>query len=113
MPNYRRYYIPNSIIFITQVTRDRVQYLESFENLEIFWETLRNVQKILPYNLLAYVILPDHFHFLIKIDDEKGDFSKIMHSIKRNFTFNFKGIHDIKSNLKFMAEGILGSYHSR
>ena len=59
MPNFRRYYIPNAIVFITAVTRDRVPYLEAEEDIELFWETLRRVRDIHPFRLLAYVILPD------------------------------------------------------
>lgn len=45
MPDYRRYYIPNSIVFITQVTKDRIRYLEPTENLGIFWEPFAAFRK--------------------------------------------------------------------
>jgi putative transposase len=95
MPNFRRYYIPNAIVFITGVTRDRVPYLEPEDNIELFWETMRHVQEVHPFHLLAYVILPDHFHWLMRVDDESGDFSVVLHSVKRNFTLNFKKAHGI------------------
>jgi len=95
MPNFRRYYIPNSIVFITGVTRDRIPYLKAEGDLELFWETMRLVRDIHPFRLLAYVILPDHFHWLMRVDDESGNFSTVLHSIKRNCTLNFKKAHNI------------------
>ncbi len=100
MPNFRRYYIPNSIVFITAVTTDRIPYFENEENLALFWETLKRVKNIHPFRLLAYVILPDHFHWLMRVDDEQGNFSTVLHSIKRNYTLNFKKLRDIKTPVK-------------
>jgi len=74
MPNFRRYYRPGVLVFITSVTRNRRPYLESDQSIVLLFETMRNVQRIDPFRLLAYVILPDHFHWLMYVDDEKGDF---------------------------------------
>ena len=68
MPNFKRYYLPNAIIFITAVTYDRYPYLESNQDIDLFLETIRKVRDILPFRLFAYVILPDHFHWLMKVD---------------------------------------------
>ena len=99
MPNFRRFYVPNSIVFITGVTRDRIPYLGTEENIKLFWETLRRVQAIHPFHLLAYVILPDHFHWLMRVEDESGNFSTVLHSIKRNYTLNFKKAYNITKPL--------------
>jgi hypothetical protein len=53
------------------------------------------VQEIHPFHLLAYVILPDHFHWLMPAEDESGNFSTVLHSIKRNYPLNFKKVHGI------------------
>jgi len=95
VPNFRRYYIPNAVVFITVVTHDRKPYLEPADDIELFWNTVRRVQTIHPFRLLAYVILPDHFHWLMRVDSESGNFSSILHSIKRNYTLNFKKAHSI------------------
>lgn len=104
MPDFRRYYIPNAIVFITTVTRERIPYLQSEEDIKLFWETIRRVQEIHPFHLLAYVILPDHFHWLMRADDPKGNFSKVIHSVKRNYTVNYKKMHDIKTPLSIWQE---------
>jgi len=100
MRDYRRYYLPNSIVFITCVTRLRFPYLKSDMDLRLFWETEAFVNQIHPFNLLAYVILPDHFHFLMGCDEGKANFSIILHSLKRNFTNKYKKLHGIIQPIK-------------
>lgn len=90
MPNYRRYYIPNSIVFITCVTTNRTPYLKTDDDIGLFMDTLKHVQQIYPFHLLAYVILPDHFHWLLNPKENKNNFSVILHSLKRNYTLNYK-----------------------
>ena len=97
MPNFKRYYIPNAIIFITTVTRNRYPYLQSKKDINLFFETIRKVREFHPFKLFAYVILPDHFHWLMKVGDPAGDFSKVMQSIKRNFTLNYKKAHKLQT----------------
>ena len=98
MPNFRRYYIPNAIVFITGVTHKRIPYLEPEDNVELFWNTLRRVQEIHPFRLLAYVVLPDHFHWLLRLT-LCGNFSQVLHSVKRNYTLNFKKAHSITTSV--------------
>ncbi len=99
MPNYRRYYFPNSIIFITSVTRDRISYLESTADIDLLFHTLENAKSIYRFNLLTYVILPDHFHWVLKSESINKNFSDIIRSVKRNFTLNYKKFHNISTYL--------------
>jgi putative transposase len=85
---------------MTVVTKDRKPLLITHENLELFWRTTKTVQTLHPFHLTAYVILPDHFHFLLRTEDKSGNFSKILHSLKRNFTQNYKQHHQIREPLK-------------
>jgi putative transposase len=105
MPDYRRFFIPNSIVFITCVTKDRYPYLKSEPDINLFFETLARVKEINPFELLAYVVLPDHLHWLMKVNDPSGDFSKVMHSIKRNFTRNYKHAHNVQRSLQIWQRG--------
>jgi putative transposase len=105
MPNIHRFYIPNATIFITGVTRNRLPYLKSDQNIQLYWETLKHVQEIYPSNLLAFVILPDHFHWLMRMQESGENFSKVLHSFKRNFTLNFKKAHNITTQLSLWQRG--------
>ena len=48
MPNFRRYYIPNALVFITAVTRARMPSLHAEDDLALFWQTLRRVKSTTP-----------------------------------------------------------------
>ena len=98
MPDYRRYYVPNASIFITVVTHERRHHLGPMKSIELFWETIMKVQEIHPFEILAYTILPDHFHWLIRVDNREGDYSIVMHRLKRNFSVNYKKLHSISTS---------------
>jgi putative transposase len=100
MPDFHRYYLPNAINFITTVTHDRIPYLESDGDIKLFWETLKVVQTLHPFHLMAYVIMPDHFHWLMTLPEDKPNFSEVIHSIKRNFVINYKKAHKIHTPTK-------------
>ena len=99
MPNFRRYFIPNTITFITCVTHNRQPDLKADEDLEIFWDTLHRVKATHPFTLIAYVILPDHFHWLMQVKDPAGNFSKVLLAIKYNYTMNYKKHHAISMTM--------------
>ena len=94
----RRFYIPEAIYFITSVTKARRRLFDKKENVELFWQTLRRVEEHYRHELQAYVVLPDHFHFLIK--PIGCSFSRLFQSFHRNYTMNFKALHSIKDNLR-------------
>ena len=86
--NFRRYYIPGSAVFLTQVVEGRETVFSDFALIELLLETMHNVKKYHPFNMLGYVFLYDHFHILIQVAG--GNFSEIMHSLKPNFTKAYK-----------------------
>ncbi len=87
--NFRRYYIPGSAVFITQVVQDREPVFRDPHNMNLLREILRNVKELHPFVMLGYVFLLDHFHVIIQ-PIGKSNFSDIMHSLKANFTREYK-----------------------
>ena len=87
--NFRRYYIPGSAVFITQVVQEREPVFRDSQYVNLLLEILRNVKELHPFAMPGYVFLPDHFHLLIQPTAE-SNFSKIMHSLKTNFTKEYK-----------------------
>ena len=83
-------------VFITSVTHNRQAVFQSDEDRDLLVSTMRSVQAIAVFHLLAYAILPDHVHLLMRTDITT-DFSRVMHSIKRNFTLNYKRLHGINT----------------
>lgn len=59
---FRRIHIPGATVFITQVVRDRQPWLVGADTLALLQQTFRIAQTLYPFELIAYVILPDHFH---------------------------------------------------
>lgn len=90
MPYYRRYFIPNALVFITFVTHQRTPHFASPQHLALFWDILKNVQCIHPFHLIAYVILPDHIHWIMRMPEDQPDFSVVMKSIKWNYTASYQ-----------------------
>jgi putative transposase len=93
MPNFRRYYFPGALIFITCVTYKRQPILKQREDVELFWMVAKRVRAIYHYHLLAYVILPDHFHWILQNAKTSNNFSDVVRSVKRNFTVEYKRSH--------------------
>ena len=72
-------------IFITVVTYNRQPIL--IDNIEILKAAFHKTILKYDYELFAVVILPDHFHIIIR-PKQAEDFSKIVGSIKKYFTYN-------------------------
>ncbi|MCB0119605.1 MAG: transposase [Anaerolineales bacterium] len=95
--NFRRYYIPGSAVFITQVVQDREPIFSESQTVNLLRETLRKVKEFHPFVMLGYVFLPDHFHLLIQ-ETRESTFSDIMHSLKPNFTKEYKKMIGLSSS---------------
>jgi len=70
MTNIRRYYTPNARVFMTLVCRNRERYLAGTRAKQLLLSVLREVKGKLPFAMLGYVILDDHFHWLIRVLDD-------------------------------------------
>ncbi|MFN2155246.1 MAG: REP-associated tyrosine transposase [Anaerolineae bacterium] len=88
MMGIRRYYVPNAIVFITQVVHERTPIFAHAPHVELLRETLHRVKELHPFSMLGYVFLPEHFHLLIRPTGD-SNFSQIMHSLKRNFARSY------------------------
>ncbi|MBW7883614.1 MAG: transposase [Caldilineaceae bacterium] len=100
MSNIRRYYIPNALVFITNVTLDREPVLAPDWAVDLLFSTMRKTQAVHPFRLLAYAILPDHFHWLMRVDSPDANFSKVMHSVKRGFTITYKRARGLSGTVR-------------
>ena len=98
--NFKRYYQENQIVFITQVVENRKPVLTQAELIPLLFNSWHRINDRRPFSMLAYVILPDHFHFLIQPSGE-SNFSQIMHSIKLSFTNTYKRQINVKTPFTF------------
>jgi len=68
MRNVRRFYVPNAIVFLMLVTKNRriLFDLDHPHHVDMFFDKMRAVREFKPFKLLAYIFLPDHIHLLIR-----------------------------------------------
>lgn len=100
MRNVRRFYVPNAIVFLTLVTKDRrvLFDLENPHHVDMFFDKMRTVREWKPFKLLAYTFILDHTHLLVRPTGD-ANFSSIFLSVQRSYTFEFKDYYGIDASL--------------
>ena len=88
MANYKRLFLDGCSYFLTVVTHRRNPIL--VDNIDILRDSFRESKRFYSYDIEAIVVLPDHFHMMIRPDNSK-DYPHIIKSIKYNFTKRYKG----------------------
>ena len=96
MTNIRRYDPTGRPVFITAVCYRRKRYLETDWQKELLLSVMREVKSSSDFAMHAYVILVDHFHWIIT--PRKQNFSTIMQSVKLRFVHRFKKAIGQKNN---------------
>ena len=83
--NYKRYFIPNSMVFITIVTYNRKQILLDY--IDLIKSSLKYTKTKIPFNIVAIVILKDHIHFILQ-PKNVNDYPNIIKYFKTYFSRN-------------------------
>jgi putative transposase len=65
--NYKRLFIPNSLIFATVVTKDRKDIL--IENVQYLRKAFKITKEKFQFDIIAIIINKDHFHMVIRTSD--------------------------------------------
>ncbi len=86
MSKLLRYYSPGQVYFITVVTYRRVPLL--VEHFDILMEGVRRTQDRVPFEMGAWVVLPDHFHMIV--DPKDSDLSGIVRRLKLSFANRYR-----------------------
>ena len=84
MGNIRRHYVADAPVFITAVCHQRQAILKSDAAKNLLLAVMREVKQVIPFRMLGYVILDDHFHWII-LPVNARDFPRIMQSVKLRF----------------------------
>ena len=85
MMRYKRLFLDGHDYFITVVTHDRNPIL--IDNIELLRESFRHAKTKFDFDIDAIVILPDHFHMIIRLDIPE-EYPKIIGVIKSYFSKN-------------------------
>jgi REP-associated tyrosine transposase len=89
MPNYRRFYLSSTPVFITVVTQGRKRWLT--HHTDLILHSMKSVKQYHSFRHIAHVILPDHIHWIFEPKNKK-DFSIIMAAFKRDVTWSLKSV---------------------
>ena len=89
MPNYRRYFVPGGTYFFTIVTHERTPLFGQVLNRLLLADAIDKQQAKRPFELLAYVLLPDHMHWLVSLPRGDKNYSLRIGQMKENFTTEF------------------------
>jgi len=86
MTNIRRYWEPGYTYFITHVTHNRAPLLVG--NIDLWHESIRFVEGLMKFELVAWVLLPNHIHLLIERGD--SDMTNLMKRLKLKFSGSYR-----------------------
>lgn len=85
MPNYRRAR-EGKTYFFTVVTYNRQPFLCSEEHRITLRQTIEEIRLLKPFEIDAWVLLPDHLHCIWTLPEGDADYSKRWGLIKSRFT---------------------------
>ncbi|HEV8721971.1 MAG TPA: transposase [Candidatus Binatia bacterium] len=86
MSEYRRAYVPDGTYFFTVKTLERQPILTQEHYRLALREAIIDVRTKLPFQSLAWVLLPDHLHAIWKLPESDADFSMRWSLIKQHVT---------------------------
>jgi putative transposase len=82
MSNIRRHFRPNQIYFLTHVTYKRQPLL--IDHFDLLASVTKEIREEFPFELIAWVILPDHCHVII--DPKNSRIPSLVRKIKLGFS---------------------------
>ena len=85
MSNYRRHYVAGGSYFFTVNLYNRKQILLT-DHIDLLRDSVRKVKKKYPFEIVAWVVLPDHMHCIWTLPEGCSDFSIRWRLIKLQFS---------------------------
>lgn len=89
MPNYRRSAVAGGTYFITQVTYQRQPWLCCDLARHALRTALNRVRENYPFQINAFVLMPDHFHCMWTLPQNDADLSTRMRLVKTYVTKHY------------------------
>ena len=86
MPEYRRRYLPGGTYFFTLVTASRARIFADERARLFLRQSLHECRKKRPFEIIAFVLLPDHLHTIWTLPSGDEDYSTRWGAIKAKFT---------------------------
>jgi len=92
MHDLRRFYVEGGTYFFTVVTADRQGSLCLPESRDALRRAILHVREIYPFEIVAWVLLPDHLHCIWTLPEGDADYSNRWRLIKKNYSFIMKDL---------------------
>ena len=110
MPNYRRNFVPGGTYFFTVTLLERKRDL-LVAQIDLLRDSVRRVKRLYPFEIVAFVVLPDHLHCLWTLPPDDADYPTRWRLIKLLFA---KGLpkHERLSSVR-QKRGERGVWHRR
>ncbi len=86
MSDYKRYFVPGGTYFFTVVSYGRRHILTLDHGREFLRKAIGEVRSGLPFQLIATVLLPDHWHLVMQLPPGDSRYSLRLKQIKDSFT---------------------------
>ena len=86
MSDFRRWFVPGGSFYFTVVTYARRPILTCDQGRSFLQEAIEQVRRQRPFELVATVLLPDHWHLVMQLPPGEQDYSTRMKRIKEQFT---------------------------
>ncbi|MCX6833098.1 MAG: transposase [candidate division Zixibacteria bacterium] len=93
MSKLRRYFSGNQVSFLTNVTLDRYPLL--VKHIDLFEQATQASRERSPFDLIAWVVLPEHFHCVIESVTDNP--SQIMRRLKLSFSQRLRNRMKVRS----------------
>ena len=97
MRKYQRLRIAGGTYFFTVVTYQRQPLFADKAAVEIFHQEHDRVRLVHPFEIVAFVVLPDHIHTIWSLPDGDADYSTRWMLVKSGFSRRFAAMHPRKS----------------
>ena len=115
MVQYRRNLVAGGTYFFTVTLVDRRSNL-LIRHIDVLRESLKKVQQHHPFEIVAWVVLPDHIHAVWTLPSDDSDYSNRWRAIKSHFV---RAVKKTRSSHRhagrwfshIIATPILGTYH--
>ncbi len=85
MMRYRRYFVEGGTYFFTVNLLERDKRL-LVDHIDVLREAVRWVKQRYPFEIDAWVVLPDHLHAVLTLPEGDCDYSKRWREIKKRFS---------------------------
>ena len=86
MPQYLRTHIPGAAYFFTVITNRRQALLTDLRCRTALRHTINKVRSEMPFDIVAWVLMPDHLHTIWQLPQNDEDYSLRWALIKQNVT---------------------------